>query len=466
VLTVGVLGPVEVRRDGEPVDLGGPQQRAVVAHLALEPGRVVSVERLIDRLWGDDPPRTPLGTLQSYVSRLRRALETERGAGTSPRVLVSEAPGYVLRIPAEQIDVHRFRLLVADARAATASGRPSGALEHLDQAAALWRGPALAGVGPEDQVRAVVVQLDEERDSAVEDRFEALLALGRHQEAVPALQVAVDEKPLRERRWALLAAALYRSSRQADALRALSSARAVLLDDLGLDPGPELRELEQRILAQDPALLATVPEVAAPVRVVAEPVVESGPELVGRTTEWTALTDALGAAARGRPQLVLVEGEPGIGKSTLSEAFLAHAQGQGWAAAVGRCVEPGLAPSLWPCIEIVRTMVDELGTDGEANPLRQLVERQAEAGFTLSPVEMAGQFVHLLDQLGDRPRLIVLDDLHWADRATLDVVRLVLERLGRHRVLVVGAHRPPELVPESLLADALGGLHRSTVATS
>ncbi|HSB88224.1 MAG TPA: winged helix-turn-helix domain-containing protein, partial [Ilumatobacteraceae bacterium] len=143
-----VLGPVEVHRDGRPLELGGPQQRAVIAHLAIDAGRIVSVERLIDRLWGDQPPRTPLGTLQSYVSRLRRALEQNRGAGAVPEVLVSEAPGYVLRLPPEQIDVHQFRALVADARAAAAAGDDERALSGFDAALALWRGPALAGVGP------------------------------------------------------------------------------------------------------------------------------------------------------------------------------------------------------------------------------------------------------------------------------------------------------------------------------
>jgi DNA-binding SARP family transcriptional activator len=469
VLTVHVLGPVEARREGEPVELGGPQQRAVLAHLALEPGRVVSVERLIDRLWGDAPPRTPLGTLQSYVSRLRRAVEPVRGAGAAPQVLVSEAPGYVLRIPPEQIDVHQFRTLVAGARAAAAAGRHPEALEGFDRAAALWRGPALAAVGPEDQVRPIVVQLQEERDSAIEDRFETLLALGRHGEAVPSIQAAVDASPLRERRWALLALALYRSSRQAEALRALSSARSVLLEDLGLDPGPELRELERRILAQDPGLALAAP---APPVVSAAPVVErpaqSGPELVGREAEWRALATALAGAGSGRAQLALVEGEPGIGKSTLCEAFLAHATAGGWQTAVGRCVEPGLAPSLWPCVEIVRAMVavaPEVDGDGPVNALRVLVGGTREGGPTLAPVELADEFVGLLDELA-HPWLVLIDDLHWADRATLDVLRLVLERLGGRRVMVIGSHRPSELVPGTLLGEALGGLLRSQVVTT
>src|SRR5262245_9788992 len=163
MLTVHVLGAVEVRRDGEALDLGGPQQRAVIAHLALDAGRVVSVERLIDRLWGEEPPRTPLGTLQSYVSRLRRAIEPAREAGAAPQVLVSEAPGYVLRVDPANIDVHQFRAIANEARTAAAAGYANQALERFDAALALWRGPALAGIGADEHVRSVVVQLDEER---------------------------------------------------------------------------------------------------------------------------------------------------------------------------------------------------------------------------------------------------------------------------------------------------------------
>jgi DNA-binding SARP family transcriptional activator len=469
VLTVHVLGPVEVRRDGEPVELGGPQQRAVIAHLALDLGRVVSVERLIDRLWGDEPPRTPLGTVQSYVSRLRRAIEPGRGAGSAPQILVSEAPGYLLQLAPEQIDVFRFRGLVAEAREATAGGDHTTALQRLDDALSLWRGPALAGVGPEDQVRPVVVRLDEERESAVEDRFEAMLALGRHAEAVPRLQSAIDDQPLRERLWALLALALYRSSRQADALRTVSTARAMLLDELGLDPGPELRELENRILAQDSTLLLSTHSAAAPVTVAPDRQATPETELVGRADEWRMLTRALDAAGAGQPQLALIEGEPGIGKSTLCDALVAHAAANGWFTSIGRCVEEGLAPSLWPCIEIVRSILGNGDTetpDAPGGALRRLIAGGAESGISLAPVEMADQFITLIDELAIEKWVILLDDLHWADRASLDMIRLVLERVGSRRLMVVCAHRPPEIVPGSLLGEALGGLHRTPVVVT
>lgn len=466
MLTVQVLGPVEVHRDGRPVELGGPQQRAVIAHLALDAGRVVSVERLVDRLWGDEPPRTPLGTLQSYVSRLRRAIEPERGAGAAPQVLVSEAPGYVLQVPPERIDVHRFRQLVATARAGAAAGRTADALRDFDEALALWRGPALAGVGPDEQVRAVVVRLDEEHQSAIEDRFAVTLALGRHAEAVPALQAAVDEHPMRERLWGLLALALYRSSRQADALRALAAARERLLDELGLDPGPELRELESRILAQDPALDLTPHEAAS----VPQPLLAEQPvrriELVERPEEWQALTTSLAAAgAGGGGRLALVEGEPGIGKSTLCAAFLAEAETLGWRTAAGRCVEPGLAPTLWPWIEIARTIAGGAAAATSGNPWHRLATGAADPGAARSAVEMADGFVTLLDESGSDRWVLHIDDLHWADRATIDVMRLVIERLGGRQVLVLGALRPPETVPDALLGDLLGPLQRAAPTT-
>ncbi len=467
MLTVQVLGPVEVRRDGVALDLGGPQQRAVIAHLAIDVGRVVSVERLIDRLWGDEPPRTPLGTLQSYVSRLRRTVEPQREAGVAPQILVSEAPGYVLRLAPDAVDVHSFTAIVNEARGAAAAGYAAQALEPFDAALALWRGPALAGVGPDEVVRPIVVRFEEERAAAIEDRFETLLALGRHGEAIPALQLAVDEHPLRERLWALLALALYRSSRQADALRALSSARASLLDELGLDPGPELRALENRILAQDPGLLAT-PDVVAPKAVVSEPISRPRTELVGRSAEWAALTGALDAARRGGAQVVLVEGEPGIGKSTVSDAFLAHARSLGWRTAVGRCVESGLAPSLWPAIEILLALIEDTSPVPEAarrNALYQFAASEVPTQLSLSPVELADQFVALVDALELGPVLMLVDDLHWADKATLDVVTLAAERLGPRPIVVVGAFRPPQIVPGSLLGDSLGRLTRAAAVT-
>jgi DNA-binding SARP family transcriptional activator len=465
VLTVHVLGRVEVRRDRMPVDLGGPQQRAVIAHLALDVGHVVSVDRLIDRIWGDDPPRTPVGTLQSYVSRLRRAIEPERSAGAPAEVLVSEASGYRLALQPEQVDHSQFTALVDEARAARLAGDPATAVERYDQALALWTGHPLAGIGPPDVVGPIAARLDEARAGAIEDRFEALLALGRHHDVVAPLQAAVEEQPLRERRWAQLALALYRSSRQSEALRALASAREVLAEELGLDPGPELQVLERRILDQDPDLMPAPdlvpPPGAGPRRA---PGIERwerrGAELIGRRGEWAQLVGSLDAVEADGSRLAIVVGEPGIGKSTICRALQAEADARGWRTATGRCVEAGLAPSLWPCIELVRDML------GQAEPGSHLLHRLAVLGEAperaLAPVELADLFVELVDeQAGDR-WVLWLDDLHWGDQPTLDLLRLVLERLGPRRILVLVAHRPVETVPDSLLGESLGAFARAT----
>ena len=167
--------------------------------------------------------------------------------------------------------------------------------------------------------------------------------------------------------------------------------------------------------------------------------------------------------------VVLLGGEPGIGKSTLSDALVRHASATGWHCAVGRCLEPDLAPSLWPWIEIVRDIVGdpaEPSSMSAASPLRRLAAGDYDSGGSLTAIELAGQFISLLDDTVTGPCLILFDDLHWADRATLDVLRLVLERLGARAVMVVAAHRPPAFVPDSPLGDALGGLRRAVTTTS
>ncbi|HWM18748.1 MAG TPA: BTAD domain-containing putative transcriptional regulator [Ilumatobacteraceae bacterium] len=474
-IQIGLLGPVEVRRGGVVLDLGGPQQRAVIAHLALDAGRVVAVDRLIQKLWGDNPPGAPLGALQSYVSRLRRALEPGRTAGAQATVLVSEAPGYALRVSADDVDVGRFNALAAAAREAAAIDHHEQALERFDLALSLWRGPALAGLGPDEEVGPLVVRLDEERSNVVGDRFDSMLALGRHVESVGALQHAVAEHPLRERLWAQLALALYRSRRQADALRALTTARETLVEELGLDPGPELRELESRLLAQDPSLLATPPAPAPAGRRV---VVEERPApvvtVVGRTAEWERVLEALDLAAAGRAGLLLLEGDPGIGKTTILEALAGEASASGWRVAVGRCAEPGLAPALWPWIEVVRSVSAAAAADGDLAgagadevhhwtstlPAMMSAATSTES-LPLSAVELADRLATLLrDDAAVAPRLLVLDDLHWADEISLDLVAMVLERVADAPLLIAAGHRPPELVAETPFANALGVLTR------
>lgn len=244
-VTFGVLGPVTAARGGAALALKGPMHRAVLARLIVARRRVVSVDRLVVDLWDEPPPRA-VGALRTFVGDLRRVLEPDRPPRAAARLLVTEGVGYALR--ASSVDAWRFEEAVA------AQLPPAQALGLLDTALGLWRGPAYVEFADAPWSRAERSRLAELRLQAVEQRAEALLALGRSAEAVPDLDAHVTEHPWREDAWRLLALALYRTGRQADALAVLRRARAMLVSQLGVDPGPGLRRLEADVLAQDPRL--------------------------------------------------------------------------------------------------------------------------------------------------------------------------------------------------------------------
>lgn len=237
-----ILGPLEVLDGGGPVEIAGSKRRAVLALLLLHANEVVRTERLIDDLWGDHAPRNAAAALHSHVSRLRKAL--------GPDVLVRREWGYVLRINPDSFDLGRFERLVADARPLPARERAAklaGALE-------LWRGPALADLGGEEGLRSEIARLDELRLAILERRIDADLEAGRNADLVAEIEALVAAHPLRERLRGQLILALYRAGRQVEALEVYRETRRVLSDELGLEPSPELRDLERAILRQDPAL--------------------------------------------------------------------------------------------------------------------------------------------------------------------------------------------------------------------
>lgn len=253
-----VLGPLEVFADGQRLPLGGRKQRAVLAVLLLNANQVVLRERLIDDVWGEEPPGEVGASIRVYVARLRKLLAA--GNGSRP-TLETRPNGYVLRIDPETLDLNQFRRLVASGQEALAAGRPSQAAEELMTALGLWRGPALGDLAEEAWARRESSLLDDLRLGALEDRVDADLALGRHADLIPELERLVHEHPHRERFVAQLMLALYRSGRQPDALKAYATAGSALRDDFGLEPTRTLRELERQILVQDPSLDA--PPVAA-----------------------------------------------------------------------------------------------------------------------------------------------------------------------------------------------------------
>ncbi len=245
-----ILGPLEVWSADRSLPLGGPKQRAVVAQLILRANQVVTAEQLIDELWGEEPPETARNTLQTYVYRLRKVLGEER--------IESAAGAYRLRADPSEIDSARFEVLVREARRLLDSD-PEGALARLDEALASWRGPAFSDLPGDPSLRGEVARLEDLRLVAIEQQISARLALGRHTTVIGALESLTGRYPLRERLWGGLMLALYRNGRQAEALDAYRRAREVLAEELGIDPSPELQQLHERILRQDPELVEATP---------------------------------------------------------------------------------------------------------------------------------------------------------------------------------------------------------------
>ena len=246
-----ILGPIEAVDGERSISLGGPKQRALLAALLLHANQLVSRDRLIDDLWGGEAPANASHTLNVHLSQLRKTLT---GADGGSPIASHPSGGYLLRVEPGQLDIHRFEDLVETAREATANGDPASASNALGAALALWRGSPLSELGYESFAQPAIARLDELRLLAIQDRIDADLQLGRHAALVPELEAHVGASPLVERFRGQLMLALYRSDRQADALRVYKAARTVLLETLGLEPSPTLQKLERDILRHDAEL--------------------------------------------------------------------------------------------------------------------------------------------------------------------------------------------------------------------
>lgn len=384
VLTFAVLGPFEVRAGDQPVHVGGRLPRRLLAILVAGEGRPVSEDSLAEGLWGARPPRNPAGALQVYVSRLRRVLP-----GT---VLERSAGGY--RLLAADTDAERFRGHLVRARALVADDRHADAHESFEAALRLWRGTPYEDLADDESTSAIRAALVEQRDSAQEEAGAALLATGDHAGAVAMLEPLVHAAPYRERRWQLLALALYRAGRQAEALHAVRRVRSLLAEELGVDPGPELRQLEGRILSQDPALAAT----GAPAATPGDRPLSS---FIGRDADLALLSRLVGLH-----RLVTVVGPAGSGKTRLAVE---------WA---GRDAVVRLADVADPA-HLVSAVAAATGV----------------TGFTGDPYEA------LVKRLRLHGRALVLDN---CEHLVGEVARLVVDLLDRIPALrVVATSRSP-----------------------
>ena len=385
-----VLGPLVVTVAGRDVTPRAPHERSLLAFLLTAPDRVVSVAEIVSALWGEDPPRRAEQAVHVYVSRLRRSLG-------EASLIVTRAPGYLVAADPEDVDAARFEAAAAAGRAALRGGEPRRAATLLHDALGLWRGEPLGGV-PAPFAEAERARLDELRLAALADRIDADLALGRGPELVAELDALTARYPLRERFWGQLMTALYRGGRQGDALAAYRRLRKILVEDLGIEPGPEVRAIEAMVLAQD-ARLAAPPDAAD----VPPPLRSGGAIMVGREAELRWLRAAFDRVREGGLAWVAVEGACGGGRTRLVAELASYAHGCGSAVAYATGAE---LVAGWP-----------------------------------AP--------------GDRPALVVLDDVHQAPSGELE--RLAKAAAGAPgRLLVVATYETGKLSPAS--ASLLRGL--------
>jgi predicted ATPase/DNA-binding SARP family transcriptional activator len=399
-----LLGPVQAVRGGRELSLGGPKQRAVLALLLLDAGRIVPTEALIEELWRGDPPAGAAKTLRSYLSRLRVVLRPELE-------IVARGLGYAAELDSGHLDSRRFEGLIGSAQGALEGGAHGVAAERFREALALWRGRALADVGELESLALEAQRLEELRLVALEGRIEAELALGLHAQLVGELERLVGEHPLRERFWRQLVLALYRCERQSEALAAYRRARAILIEQ-GLEPGSQLRQLEQAVLRHE------VP-VASPPRV-RHNLPAQLTSFLGRERELAELGGCLGEA-----RLITLTGVGGVGKTRLALELAAQVTetftGGGWLVDLSGISDPGLVP-----YELMETLgVRQVGG--------------------LRPFEL------LRDRLRDSEILLILDNCEHVLDSCSEIVRALLSASPGLRVLAT-SREPLGVVGEFVYA--------------
>lgn len=453
-MKLALLGPLKVESAHGPVVLGAAKERALLGALGMRRAQAVSVDSLIDALWGVNPPPSSGRTLQTYVSHLRRVL---------PAGLLETVPGgYRLAIGTEDVDIARFESLFLEGRRLLASA-PGEASVRLSDALALWRGEALVEVASESWCRAEITRLEEMRRGAEEDLAAARLANGEHEILVAELEALVAASPLRERRWALLMVALARSGRQAEALRAFQRARSTLIEELGLEPGGELRRLEEAVLAQEPGLGSAPAPAAAGHWALSSPAAGStSMELVGRSVHRARLESAL-HRSRSALTKVAVRGEAGVGKTTLVSRFADEAARAGVSVMWGAC-DPQLRFPLQPWIDairrVARAMVPQLGPLAaelalilplpDVEPAAQRADDQDALPARLCEAVLA--VLELASRVS--PVLLVIDDVQWADPASLRMVRFLTRHGSDLRLLLVTVARE-DVPPDPALGEVL-----------
>lgn len=483
-LSVRVLGPVDVAADGNSVGLGGEKQRLVFAVLAARHGTVVSREALTDALWPSAPPASARHTLAAYVSRLRSTL---RAAGAD-HIIEGAAGGYRLAPGSCELDRQQFEGLAAAGRSAYAAHDLPSATARFTQALDCWRGPAYTGLDGHIALRAEAAALNELRVQVLEQWGAAQLELGHLTELVRKLGSAVGDYPARERIHELLMTGLYRLGDQVGALRTFHELRGHLVSEFGLEPSAALWDLQRRILHHDSSLARSSRPSEERVRLRSAPVEDPGrgaqsryaTTLVGRDAELARINAALDTCgSTQRCQVVLVSGEPGVGKSRLSHEFAARAQAT---VLRGRSDQEQLLP--------LEPFVEALGRHASTCAEEELQRQVRYSGGELSRIvsdlparvpglaapltgDPDGARVRLFDAIERvlraaaqrEPVVMLLDDLHWADPLTLGLLKFLVRRLDAVPVLFVGTYRTTDMAVGHPLARTIADLRSECTPT-
>jgi DNA-binding SARP family transcriptional activator/tetratricopeptide (TPR) repeat protein len=449
-LSLWILGPLRIWHDGAEVPIPPRHQAHLLALLLARQGRPTSIAELVDLLWQHEPPVSAVNALHRYVGALRRLLQPGLPARASGSYLMRRGSGYLIEAGPRISDLAAFRELVGTAAASLAD--PDAALDAYVRGLRLWNGPAGDGLRREAAVASVFAALDSEFLAACRAAADLARSQGRPEVVLRALGLAAAMAPLDEPVHASLIATLGAAGQQSEALSVFSAVRRRLVEELGVEPGPELREAHHRVLAES----------AAPVAVPAAAGV-----FVGRAAELTAMRQSVGAAIDGATGLVLVDGEPGGGKTRLLEEAAEQARRRGVLAVWGRCLDGAGTPSMWPWIQALPAILAELpaaaGAERAAGELRRLTASPSPAAPDQGTrFRLFEQVVAVVGEVAaTRPVLLIVDDLQWADVASLELFGHLANRLPGRTVLV-GAFRDRAPAPGSELVRLLAtpGLRR------
>ncbi|WP_344649428.1 ATP-binding protein [Cryptosporangium japonicum] len=451
-----VLGPLRIRRHGAEVDLGPRQQAYLLGLLLARAGQPVSADHLIELVWDDEPPPSALNVVQRYVGALRRLLEPELPARSNGSYLRRHGTGYLFVADPAASDVAVFRALVAAAHRRLADREPRAALDDFAAALALWRGPAGDGLNPGPAATPVFASLNEEFFAACSAAVEPAVALDRPQRVLRPLRLAASMAPLHEPVQAALVTTLAAAGQHAEARSLYQRVRARLADEVGIDPGPVLRDAERRIRDRP----------APPGRAAAGPPTT----LVGRAAEVAVVRQAVASVLAGGTGLLLVEGDPGIGKTRLLEEAADDAARRGALVVWGQCLEGDGSPSMWPWVTAIGAILDTLPDPSRERWLAGRLGRLAEPddGAAETPVRPDNTaqfrlFEHVVDAVGHaarrQPVLLIIDDLHWADVASVQLFGHLAARLPTG-VLLTGTLRTRAPLPGPELIGMLAAASR------